>query len=428
MGEPTPGQRVASLLLLRQTRTLLRTTRGRLLFASVLVGYLYLSLTVGQMLVFGPTHQSTTTVAILPNGYPSWNYPELLVIAPNALLVLPYLSVLVMVLVSIGVGLGMSASVVIALRIARRPRPSARAAGALATVEGLSPALIAALTLGACCSTTAASTAGIGLAAQASGTSVANLLANTWFLNLLQLLVLGVALLAQEQLIEIYGRILGLTSATGTVAEAAPAVGPRSLLVGLGRLYLVVAGLLAVLAMFLAWTTVPIAGASAALWFQWLAVYEAVGLSAVLLGLFPRLLRRAVDGRVPRLIGWGARIVVGLGAGILLIGAPFPLAAWGVHGFLNELLGSVGAPSGWGAVSPGMAAGTALYARWAIEYVGLGIFGLALALRPAKVAHLLGAFPSRTHEATGAPPSPSSARSEGASPTSPTAAAPAEGG
>ncbi|HEV2448808.1 MAG TPA: hypothetical protein VGU43_00145, partial [Thermoplasmata archaeon] len=407
MGEPTPGQRVASLLLLRQTRSLLRSTAGRLLFASVLVGYLYLSLTVGQMLVFGPTHQSATTVAIVPNGYPSWNFPELIVIAPNAVLVLPYLSALVMVLVSLGVGLGMSASVVISLRIARRPRSGARAAGALGAVEGLSPALIAALTLGACCSTTAASTAGIGLAAQASGTSVANLLANTWFLNLLQLLVLGVALLAQEQLIEVYGRILGLTPAVAADAETATSVGPRSIAAGLARFYLVVAGLLAVLAMFLAWTVVPIATASPGTWFQWIVVVEGVGVSALLVGLFPSLLRGPARLGASRFAAWAVRGFVGLGAGILLVGVPFPLTAWGVHGFVNELLGAAGAPSVWGGVSPGMGLGAALYVHWGLEYVGLGTFGLLVAIRPANTWRWLG--PRRAASADGFPPSRSPA-------------------
>lgn len=426
MGEPTSGQRVASLLLLRQTRALLRTTPGRLLFASILVGYLYLSLSVGQMLVFGPTHQSATTVAILPSGYPSWNYPELIVIAPNAVLVLPYLSALVMVLVSLGVGLGMSASVVIALHLVRRPRSGGRAAGALGAVEGLSPALIAALTLGACCSTTAASTAGIGLAAQASGTSVANLLANTWFLNLLQLLVLGVALLAQEQLIEVYGRILGLTGGAVRREQAAPVVGPRSIVAGLARLYLVVAGLLAVLSMFLAWTTVSYAVASPGTWFQWLVVGEALGLSALLVGLFPGLLRWAGRRATPRAFAWAARGVIGVGAGILLLGVPFPLSAWGVHGFLNELLGVAGAPTTSGAVAPALGTGAALYLRWAIEYIGLGTFGLLLAIRPALVARAVGGGPLTSSQAPSPDPTVVPASPQVGAPSSAASLAPSE--
>jgi hypothetical protein len=398
-----PVQRVASLLLLRETRALLRSTPGRLLFASVVLGYLLLSMTVGQMLVLGPTGQGSTTVAILPSGYPSWNYPELLVVAPNAVLALPYLSTVVMVVVSLGVGLGMSASAVIALRIIRRPRPGGRVAGALGAVEGLSPALIAALTLGACCSTTAASTAGLGLAAQASGTSVATLLANTWFLNLLQVLVLGIALLAQEQLIEVYGRILGVTLQDGRPVEAPPQLRAVDFARGFARLYLVAAGALSVLAMFLAWTAVAPASASAGLWFQWIVVYEAVGVAALLGGLFPGALVGQGTGTALRGTTVVLRAVLGLGAVLLLFGVPPPLTGWGLHGFVNELLGAAGAPASWGAVHPALPLGLALYLRWAFEYVGLAGFALALAAAPGVVTRWLTARPGRRAE-TGAEP------------------------
>ncbi len=60
--------------------------------------------------------------------------------------------------------------------------------------------MIALVTLGACCSTTAAATAGLGVIAQASGTSIDELLANNWYIGVFQILVLWIALIAQEQL------------------------------------------------------------------------------------------------------------------------------------------------------------------------------------------------------------------------------------
>ncbi|MCI4338378.1 MAG: hypothetical protein L3J72_03655, partial [Thermoplasmata archaeon] len=288
MGEAEPGRGIASLLLLRRTRALLRTTPGRLLFASVVVGYLWLSMSVGQMLVLGRTGATSTTVAIFLSGYPSWNYPQLVVIAPNAVLALPYLSTLTMAIVALGVGLGMSASAVLVVRIVKGRRAGGTAAGVLGGVEGLTPAMIAAVTLGACCSTTAASTAGIGLAAQASGTTVTNLLANSWFLNLLQVLVLGVALLAQEQLIEVYGRVLGvLPSTDSSSGERAHAPTARTVGTGMVRALLVGAGVAWSLSMFVAWTQVDPTRAGVGSWFEWLVVYQAIAILAVGAGLFP---------------------------------------------------------------------------------------------------------------------------------------------
>jgi len=162
------------------------------------------------MLQVGPTGASGTTVTVLTNS-PSpawWNYPALVVITPGGILALPFLATLSMVLMSVGVGVGMGAGLVLATRLVRSWR-TARASGGLASsLAGLTPAMVALLTLGACCSTSAAAVGAIGALAEAGGTSYNEILLNSWALNLAQLAVLGVALLAQEQLIRVYGNLV----------------------------------------------------------------------------------------------------------------------------------------------------------------------------------------------------------------------------
>ncbi|MCI4363495.1 MAG: hypothetical protein L3K13_04235 [Thermoplasmata archaeon] len=383
------GRKLASLLLLRETRRLLRGTAGRLLFGSVSIAYLFVSLLSGRMLVLGRTGQTSTTFAIFASGYPSWNYPEVAVIAPNGILVLPYLATITMALVSVGVGLGMSASALLAYHLVRTRRPGRGVSSLLSGLEGLSPAMIAALTLGACCSTTAASTAGIGLAAQTSGTTVDNLLANSWFLNLLQVFVLGLALLGQEQLIRVYGVVLGLGSSTEAASARFPSVGPRFVLSALLRVALLCAGVLGALAMFLAWTVTDPASAGPVRWGYWLLAYEWVALAALAAALAPRgVLAALASGSRTKLLVL-PRAVLLVGGILLLLGVPSPYSGPGAHGLLNELLGANGASSSAGAVAPQGPLGAALYVRWFLVYGLLGGFAVGTALSPRRLLRVL---------------------------------------
>jgi hypothetical protein len=406
MTEGASGRSFASLLLLRETRRTLRGTPGRLLFGSVSIAYLFISLLAGRMLVLGRTGQTSTTFAIFASGYPSWNYPELAIIAPNGILVLPYLSAVTMALVSVGVGLGMSASVVLAFHLVRSRRRGGGVSGLLSGVEGLSPAMIAALTLGACCSTTAASTAGIGLAAQASGTTLDNLLANTWFLNLLQVFVLGLALLAQEQLIRVYGTVLGVTPPGKERRAVLPRWSVRLLLSGLARVALLFAGAIGALGIFVAWTLVNPVSSGPVAWGFWLLAYELVAIFAIAAALAPvgvsELLRSATNRSRARALR-GALFASGL---LLLLGVPAPFAGGATHGWLNELLGALGAPASWGAIHPSEALGLALYLRWAFAYLLLGGFAVATAVAPGHVLVPLAA--------SQAPPSSTTADASGA--------------
>ena len=108
-------------------------------------------------------------------GLQSWNYPGLLIEAPWGFVVLPFFATLSMILVSVGVGLGMAVALLLGAQLLREHRATAGRPTTTGAIAGLTPAMIALVTLGACCSTTAAATAGVGLVAQSSGSSISNL-------------------------------------------------------------------------------------------------------------------------------------------------------------------------------------------------------------------------------------------------------------
>jgi hypothetical protein len=219
---------VVSLLLLRNSRSILAGRRIHATAAGVGALYALIAMYFGSMLVLSyPPFQVESYIALVVGGSPWWNYPAVLVETPHFVLALPFLSTVVMVLVSAGVGFGMTVAGLLVRSLVRAHR--ARPAGiAGVSAAGLTPALVALVTLGACCSTTAAASAGVVLVAAVTGTSVAFALANSWYLGLFQLAVLGLGLLAQEQLVMIYGRLPELVlrrveDSAPTETEATPA-------------------------------------------------------------------------------------------------------------------------------------------------------------------------------------------------------------
>ncbi len=209
MGPPA-GTTAGAVLSARATRSAFRRPWVIALFFLIAGTYAFASMLLGGMLVFARTGASSLTVWFITAGNPWWNYPALLVVFPGGSLALPFFPTVSMIVVSIGVGIGMSVAAVIAARLIALRRAAGRplAAGSIA---GLTPALLALVTMGACCTTTAASAAGLGVVAQTTGTSVDTLLANNWYLGVFQMLVVFVALLAQEAILVAYGPMLGLS-------------------------------------------------------------------------------------------------------------------------------------------------------------------------------------------------------------------------
>jgi hypothetical protein len=220
MNGDVKGPRIASFLLLRRSRALLARPRYRRAALGVAVCYGLLALVLGDMLTVSTSaFQVESYVAVVAGGTPWWNFPALLVETPNFVLALPFLPTLVMVLLSIAVGLGMT---VAALLIAEQVRGRQAGARGLTTVSlaGMSPALVALVTLGACCSTAAGASAGVLLLHAVSGSSATSALANVWYLGFFQLGIVWAGLLAQEQLVTVYrGLTPGIPATLGTSSE-----------------------------------------------------------------------------------------------------------------------------------------------------------------------------------------------------------------
>ncbi len=281
-----------------------------------------------------------------------------------------------MVIVSIGVGLGMAVGVVLAYRLLRMRRTSSTAPTLASSAAGLTPAMLALVTLGACCSTTAAATAGLGAVAQASGQSLSTVFLNEWYLGFFQIAVLGVALVAQEQLVVVYGSVAGDAQA----AVAAPTIDRRSVGTALLRVGLLAGGVTWLLAGILELAVPPVGSVPAVLVIQVLLQHLLAGGLAVLAGLFG-----------PRLVGWFSgpvtvprllpRIAVAAAGVTMVLGAPPPLSGWGLYGFVNELLGREGVAASLGGVPPPFT-GLALGLRWAFQLLLVGAFALAIAFAP----------------------------------------------
>lgn len=89
-------------------------------------------------------------------------------------------------------------------RLITLQRTPSRAQAALGPLATFTPVMIAALTLGACCSTAAAAVAGVGVSTVAGGPSGVVGIGGGWGLTFLQLAVLTISLVAQEGLLRMF--------------------------------------------------------------------------------------------------------------------------------------------------------------------------------------------------------------------------------
>ncbi len=374
-----------SLLTLRETRRFIGRFRAILLTAAFVIVYAFGSMVLGGMLIFANLGGGYQILPIWGNGLgtDTWSYPALLISAPWGFVELPFFATLSMVVVSIGVGIGMSVAVLLGISLVRTRRRTAGRPAAVGTVAGLTPAMIALVTLGACCSTTAAATAGVGLVAQVSGSTTNNLLLNNWFLGVFQMVVVWTALVAQELVLRVYGGLFGLSGPDTDRAPVAPRLDRRVALGSVLRAVLLIGGIMWSLAMLVEWTAVGPFNASAALWFRWIVEHQVPAFLAILAALFPSGTLAALRslGRPSALALRGGLVVAGA---ILLLGAPPPFAGAGIEGLGNELMGVLGLPAAWGAVAPVFAPGLDLYFRWGFQYGLLGGFAVAAGAAPLR--------------------------------------------
>ena len=378
-----------SLLTLREVRRYIRRSHAIAMTVTFVVLYALGSMVLGGMLLFANLSGGYQAILILGNGLGtnSWSYPGLLILAPWGIIELPFFATLSMVVVSIGVGIGMAVAVLLGVALVRSRRRTSGRPASVGSIAGLTPAMIALVTLGACCSTTAAATAGVGLVAQVSGSTTDNLLLNNWFLGVFQMAVVWVALVAQEIVLRVYGGLLGLTgkpTAEPSVRYVAPPVDRRYLAGGLLRVGLLVGGITWSLAMLVEWTSVDPLAASGALWFRWIGEHQLPAFLAVFAALFPSGTYVALGGNGSRRAVLALRVAAVVAGLALLVGAPPPLAGAGVEGFVNELMAVLGLPAAWGAVAPVFPVGVDLAFRWGLQYLLLGGFSLAFGLYGAR--------------------------------------------
>ena len=379
-----------SVLTLGEVRRFIRASHAR--GAVVFFGLLYVlgALFESGMVAFGRFQQGLTIEVLWsnPTGEQWWNYPGVLVIAPWGVVSLPFFPTVAMLVVGVGVGFGMTVAFLLTVRLLRPSAQGQARSKAVGALTGLTPAMISLVTLGACCSTTAAATAGVGLVADASATSVSNLLLNNWYLGVFQIVIVWTSLVAQELLLTVYGGLFGRAGVVGRANVARPLT-RTWLAVAALRVALLVSGVLWALGILVAWTTTSPAQAPAVTWAGWLVQHELVGSVAVALALFPlgtlTLLERTQASRVGRLV----TIAILIGAVSSLLWYPGGASGWAWSSLPGEILGTLGVRSAWGGVTSDVGSPLAVGLRWASEYLLLALVVSVAALWPARLRSVL---------------------------------------
>ncbi len=392
VSEPVRRPSPVSLLTLREIRGYIRGHHAIAMTVTFVLLYALGSMVIGGMLVFANLGGGYEVQVLWGSalGTQPWLYPGILIVAPWGVVALPFFQTLAMGIVAIGVGLGMAVAVLLGVDLVRNRRRAAARPASVGTIAGLTPAMIALVTLGACCSTTAAATAGVWVVAQVSGSSADNLLYNNWFLGAFQIVVVWVALIAQEIVLGIYGGLLGLRKETEETARyVAPPVERRYLAATALRLGLLVGGITWSLAMLVEWTQPLQGGSDIVMPIRWVVQHQVPALLAILAALFPRGVYDTICETLRNAFGSVLRGLFVLGGLTLIIGTPPPLAGAGLEGFGNELLGLFGLPASSGAVPPVFPWGPDLLFRWGLQYLLVGGFSLAVGLFPDRTLSVL---------------------------------------
>ncbi len=378
MNQTASGYSIRQSLSLPNVRRLLRERHGWLLAIGLAIAFAIISMFIGGMITLSPVQGAYEFELIGWSGTQSWwFYPEFLGVQPWGLVQLPWFPTLAMTLVSLGAGMGAAAGIVLLAPLLRRKnRKSGAALGGIAA--GTAPAAAAFATVGACCCTSCGTAAGLVVVAATTGTSVSDLLINTWYLALFQISVVYAALLFQDRALR--------RSLDHCVV---PKLDRYLIATSLLRLALLIAGLTWAMAMFAEWAQTDPWTAPAPIWYHWMFEHLLLSGVAISVALFPAELEAVVRR-------WGHRIP-GLATRVLLAVAAITWGGWvapslvqlGLGGFFNELFGYLGLPSAWGATPPDVALGPALYFHWAFQHLLLAGFSLSLAVAPLTVLRWL---------------------------------------
>ncbi len=191
--------------MMSYSRRLLRSPGGRGLAAFIGLGYALLSMSASGMIEWGAG--GPWAVGGRAAGAAG---TELIVRAPGVTAVLPLGPTLLTLVVSAGVGIGLAVAVSLSIRWRSSVTRSPLGANPAASLASLTPSMMALATLGACCSTITSSAPGL-LPSWGQGLALAGPPAVApELLGLVQALLLGAALLAQERLLSVFAVPLGL--------------------------------------------------------------------------------------------------------------------------------------------------------------------------------------------------------------------------
>lgn len=366
---PSSSPSLFSLFRLQGIRGLLRTRRARLMVVLIAFAYAIVSAFVGRLVQVFPAGSSVSgQVGALSRSTEWWN-PVLIVNSSGWVLSLPLFATATLILVSIGVGLAMAACLVLVGSGVRKRGQAATTKGAGASIA---PAVAGLATHGVCCCAACTATLGLGVVASVSGTDVYSLLRNAWYVNVFQLVVVGLSLAALER---------GLRLAD---KQCYPAIHSNARLwVGIGcRVALLVGGITWSMAMFVEWSVVSPVSASPAQWYHWILEHQLLALIAIFAALLPGdaidLVAPAGSSRIGGLFR-GGLFLAGFTWGVWV---PPMLADLGLGGLLNEFFGLWGLPASWGAIPVDAGLGALLAFHLVFQHLLLSGFAMLLATRP----------------------------------------------
>ena len=336
--------------------------------------YLLISMMLGGMLTFLPSGQRIPFQIWVywgGAGPSSWFfYPAVLVLHPDFTATLLFGPTVVMIVLGYLVGLSVATGVALVVAFRQR-RPDLLASGTAPAVSGWA-------LLGACCCVSCgAQSAAIGMVAAVVGSSPGILIGKLWPLSLAQLAIAWVALAYMESAL---GRPTARrpSAATGSRARLAVTV--------VLRLALIIAGVTWLIAF-----VIEASGAAPltiALLYHWTFEHVILAGFAFAIALAPFGWRRVMLRGTPPLVLF--RISLFVAGATWGIGVPPPLTAYGLGGFLNELVGLFAVPVVAGGVTPDAPVGAALLFHWGLQHLLLSGWAIAFSLWPRKALTALG--------------------------------------
>ena len=200
--------------MLTYTRRLIGTSHGWSFTGALAAGYALLSMVLTGMVRFSGT--ASVRAQWVPNLSGG---PGIILQAFGLSAVLPLESSALTILVALVTGVGLGAGTLVTFRLAQSSKSTKKGTGTAASIAALTPAMMAMVTLGACCSMVAASSSGFFPGARSPEITLGAWTVPSLILGLAQLGLLMGAVSAQERIFATFADLLSIRS-TGSQIEA----------------------------------------------------------------------------------------------------------------------------------------------------------------------------------------------------------------